>query len=50
MRLNLSTTDWVTWHLPVLMGLMFAFLFANMPLIMKHHVDDEAPSSSTAPD
>jgi len=50
MRLNLSTTDWVTWHLPVLMGLMFAFLFANMPFIMKHNVDDETPSTSAAPD
>jgi intracellular septation protein len=50
MRQNLTTTDWVTWHFPVLMGLMVAFTFANMPLILKHHVEDEAPTSSAAPD
>lgn len=50
MRQTMSTTDWVTWHFPVLMGLMIAFALANTPLIMKHHVDDEAPASSAAPD
>jgi intracellular septation protein len=48
MRQNLSTSDWVTWHFPVLMGLMIAFALANTPLIMKHHVEDEAPGSSAA--
>lgn len=50
MRQNLTTSDWVTWHFPVLMGLMVAFAFANTPFIMKHHVEDEAPASSAASD
>jgi len=50
MRQTMSTSDWVTWHFPVLMGLMVAFALANTPLITKHHVDDEAPASSAAPD
>src|SRR5689334_18549059 len=50
MRQTLSTSDWVTWHFPVLMGLTIAFALANTPLITKHHVDDEAPASSAARD
>ena len=50
MRQTLTTSDWVTWHFPVLMGLMLAFAFANTPFIMKHHVEDEAPASSAASD
>jgi intracellular septation protein len=49
MRQSLTTSDWVTWHFPVLMGLMMAFMLVNMPLILKHH-DDEAPASSATPD
>ncbi len=50
MRQTLSTSAWVTWHFPVLMGLMIAFALANTPLITKHHVEDQAPGSSAAPD
>ena len=50
MRQNLITSDWVTWHFPVLMGLMVAFAFANTPLLMKHHVEDGSPASSAASD
>ena len=50
MRQTLTTSEWVTWHFPVLMGLMIAFALANTPLIMKHHIEDEEPASSAAPD
>jgi intracellular septation protein len=50
MRQSLTTSDWVTWHFPVLMGLMIAFALANTPLIMKHQIEDQTPASSAAPD
>ncbi len=49
MRQQMTTADWVTWHFPVLMGLMVVFALAQTPLIMKHHVE-EAPASTTASD
>jgi intracellular septation protein len=50
MRQTLSTGAWVTWHFPVLMGLMIAFALANTPLILKHHVEAEAGAPSAASD
>lgn len=50
MRQTLTTSDWVSWHFPVLMAGMIAFALANTPLIIKHHIEDEAPASSAAPD
>ena len=49
MRNTLTTAGWVTWHFPVLFGLTLVFIAANLPFIMKHHVEDE-PASSAAPD
>ena len=49
MRNMLSTAGWITWHFPVLFGLTLVFVLANLPFIMKHHVED-APASSSAPD
>jgi intracellular septation protein len=50
MRNTLTTAGWITWHFPVLFGLTLVFIAANLPFIMRHHVDDEAPKSSAAPD
>lgn len=46
MRNTLTTAGWVTWHFPVLFGLTLVFIFANLPFIMKHHVEEEPASSS----
>lgn len=48
MRNTLTTADWITWHFPVLFGLTIVFVFANLPFIMKHHIEDEPASSSSA--
>ncbi|MBS0385365.1 MAG: septation protein IspZ [Proteobacteria bacterium] len=50
MRRGLSTAAWITWHFPVLMGLMVAFALANAPFLMKHHVEDASPAPSGASD
>jgi intracellular septation protein A len=50
MRNTLTTAGWITWHFPVLFGLTLVFIAANLPFIMRHHVDDEAPNSSAARD
>jgi intracellular septation protein len=47
MRQSLTTSAWVTWHFPVLMGLMVVFALANTPLLMKHQIDEDAPASSS---
>ena len=47
MRQGLTTSAWVTWHFPVLMGLMVVFALANTPLLMKHQIDQETPASSS---
>ncbi|MFZ2030644.1 MAG: septation protein IspZ [Vitreimonas sp.] len=49
MRNTLTTAGWITWHFPVLFGLTLVFIVANLPFIMKHHVEDE-PASSSASD
>lgn len=43
MRSTLTTAGWITWHFPVLFGLTLLFAAANVPFILKHHV--EAPAA-----
>ena len=47
MRNGLTTPDWTKWHFPVLFGLTLVFIFANLPFIMKHHVESPGDSSVT---
>jgi intracellular septation protein len=50
MRATLTTAGWIAWHFPVLFGLTVAFIVANLPFIMKHHVEPDEPASSAASD
>jgi intracellular septation protein len=50
MRASLTTPGWIAWHFPVLFGLTMVFIVANLPFIMKHHVEPDAPASSAAGD
>ncbi|MBI3437595.1 MAG: septation protein IspZ [Proteobacteria bacterium] len=47
MRYTLTTAGWITWHFPILFGLTVVFVLANLPFIMKHHIEDEPTSSPT---
>ncbi len=48
MRNAMTTSGWVTWHFWVLFGLTIVFVLANLPFIMKHHVEEEPASSATS--
>jgi intracellular septation protein len=45
MRNTMSTTDWVTWHFPILYVPTLLFAIANTPLVMKH----QPPEPETEP-
>jgi intracellular septation protein len=48
LRNTLTTAGWTGWHFPVLFGLTFAFVLANMPFILKHHVEDPNEDAGSA--
>jgi intracellular septation protein len=41
-RNTMSTTDWVTWHFPILYVPTLLFAIANTPLVMKHQPPEES--------
>jgi len=49
MRRALTTAGWTAWHFPVLFGLTMLFVLANLPFILKHHVEDADDGSATSP-
>ena len=48
LRRGLSTSDWVTWHFPLLYIPMLVFAVLQTPLILKHDSSD-APASEAPP-
>jgi intracellular septation protein len=48
LRRGLSTSDWVTWHFPILYIPLLAFAVLQTPLILKHDSSD-APASEAPP-
>jgi intracellular septation protein len=49
LRRTMSTSDWVTWHFPILYIPLLLFAVANTPLILKHHREDAEEPAQAAP-